>query len=370
MSSPAITPFQRHSGKLAIFVWVMNHLGAVFLPPRNREVLPKDQIRTLAVAKTDHLGDLLTITPVLAAIRRELPSSHLILVVGKWNAALARELLAQGLCSEVVIYSPWGLNRGTPLLRSLWEDAVSFIQARAQLRRRDVDLYLDLRVRSFNSFLLGRMAGAHIVAGFSGREFSTILDLPLINDTGKPLGQLFLDSLLPLGLAGGTYEGPCFHCRQATDFVRDLRQSFPNYAIVHGVSVDRGRVIPSETLLLALNSLPPGQPVLLLGSAKEKAAYDALPLAAHPHWVNLAGKTTLDDLFGLAESARAAIVSDSFVAHLCLAFRVPAVILMVAETSQRNSFPADPPQCAFVDVANPDKVCAAVQVMVSGAVFG
>lgn len=68
-------------------------------------------------------------------------------------------------------------------------------------------------------------------------------------------------------------------------------------------------------------------PVLLLGSGKEAALCEVISLAAPGRCVNLAGKTSLPQAFGMIAAARSVVSNDSGLMHVAAAFGVPQVAI-------------------------------------------
>lgn len=68
-----------------------------------------------------------------------------------------------------------------------------------------------------------------------------------------------------------------------------------------------------------------GQPVVLLGSAKEAPLCDEIARPVPDRCVNLAGKTSLCEAFALIAGAHAVVSNDSGLMHVAAAFGVPQV---------------------------------------------
>jgi heptosyltransferase II len=84
-----------------------------------------------------------------------------------------------------------------------------------------------------------------------------------------------------------------------------------------------------------------GRPVLLLGSAKEAPACEAIAADAGPVCRSLAGRTRLDEAFALVADAHEMVSNDSGLMHVAAAFGVPQVALF-GSTSPHHTPPRNP----------------------------
>jgi heptosyltransferase-2 len=84
-----------------------------------------------------------------------------------------------------------------------------------------------------------------------------------------------------------------------------------------------------------------GQPVLLLGSAKEAALCDSIAAAAPGACRVLAGKTSLLDAMALIGAARGLVSNDSGLMHVAAAFGLPQVAVF-GSTSPEHTPPLNP----------------------------
>jgi heptosyltransferase-2 len=81
--------------------------------------------------------------------------------------------------------------------------------------------------------------------------------------------------------------------------------------------------------------------VLLLGSAKEAAACEAIAATAGPACRSLAGRTRLDEAFALIADAHEMVSNDSGLMHVAAAFGVPQIALF-GSTSPHHTPPRNP----------------------------
>ncbi len=77
-------------------------------------------------------------------------------------------------------------------------------------------------------------------------------------------------------------------------------------------------------------------PAVLLGSGKEAALCEEISMAAPGRCVNLAGKTDLQQAFGLIAAARSVLSNDSGLMHVAAAFGVPQVAIFGSSSPQHT----------------------------------
>lgn len=150
-----------------------------FVPERTRvEIAPRgaSDIRRIFVIKPDHLGDLVMSLSALQRLRELFPEAHVTLLVGSWNAEMARSL---GLADEVIGFDVFPRNSS--------EEEVD-VAGRAALFRAAVtgrfDLAIDLRCDTDTRALL-RLVDAPVRAGIGTRAQFPFLDIFLPLDFNR-----------------------------------------------------------------------------------------------------------------------------------------------------------------------------------------
>jgi ADP-heptose:LPS heptosyltransferase len=103
-----------------------------------RKKLPDDQPRILLV-RPDHLGDLVMTTPVLQALRAQLPHAHIAMMVGPWSS----EVVARHPAIDQLITCPFpGFRRAAQKPLAPY---TLLLETARQLRRDHYDLAINLR---------------------------------------------------------------------------------------------------------------------------------------------------------------------------------------------------------------------------------
>lgn len=148
-----------------------------FEPQRTRieSAVPRPREHILLL-KLDHLGDFIMGLPALQKARAAFPNSHITLVVGSWNAAMANDL---GIADRVIVFDIFPRNSS--------EESVD-VAARATLLKTAIDDYydivIDLRTDPDTRFLL-RDLKAGVKAGLGTYAEFPFLDIFLPIDATR-----------------------------------------------------------------------------------------------------------------------------------------------------------------------------------------
>ncbi len=154
-----------------------NPKTSLFFPPQTRsEALVTGDVRRIVALKLDHLGDFLLGLAALRRLRDHFPDAIVTLVVGSWNAALAREC---GLADEVIAFDAFPRNAGEEQA-DVWGQRALFAQ---QISDR-YDLAIDLRSDPDTRALL-QCCDARIRAGLGTSKAFPFLDIFLPIDLNR-----------------------------------------------------------------------------------------------------------------------------------------------------------------------------------------
>jgi ADP-heptose:LPS heptosyltransferase len=317
---------------------------AIILPffKKVRHCLPsKEAITEICVCKLDHLGDLLMLTPFLEAVRRSLPEAKVTLVVGSWCRELADILRRAGLIDYLVCYTPFSLNkaRANRFMRVI-KSCIEFVPAMRLLRKRRLDLFVDMRPYFPCAWLLAVLSGAKLRAGFGLRGMADTFHIIVPFSMSKRLGQLYLDALPSLTGAGLIYRKPILPSMQQQFAPANAFRLPSQYLAVQLSSRERVRNITSSLWETILSSLASNFSIVLLGLADDQR-YPKLE--ARTDVLSLIGKTTVTDFLAIIEGSVGVVSVDSFAAHVGIAYSRPVAVLMVGPYSQQRSYPANNP---------------------------
>jgi ADP-heptose:LPS heptosyltransferase len=111
--------------------------GAFFAARRARK--PVSRAPRILLVRPDHLGDLLLATPVLDALKEQLPEAHITMMVGPWSS----EIVARHPAIDRLITCPFpGFQRAPQKALAPY---FLLVKAARQLRRQHYDLAINLR---------------------------------------------------------------------------------------------------------------------------------------------------------------------------------------------------------------------------------
>ena len=197
---------------------------------------------------------------------------------------------------------------------------------------------------SIKSALIPWLAGIPRRVGYRGEGRFGLLNQRLPNPPGRPPMVAFYSAL-----AGAD---PADDGRPRLSFGADTLQAATQAAGVQpgaywvfaaGAEYGPAKCWPAEHYAALARSLfaRHGQPVLLLGSAKEAALCEQISAAAPGACVVLAGKTALLEAMALIAAARGMVSNDSGLMHVAAAFGVPQAALF-GSTSPEHTPPLNP----------------------------
>jgi hypothetical protein len=140
-----------------------------FEPLRTRvETMAAGNVQRILLLKLDHLGDFVMGVPAMRAVRAHFPDAHITLVVGEWNAGLARRI---DIADELLIFEAFPRNTG-----EVGADIGARIGQFDALITGRYDLAIDLRTFGDTRILLRNVDAAH-KAGIGHRGTHPFLDI-------------------------------------------------------------------------------------------------------------------------------------------------------------------------------------------------
>ncbi|HYN88207.1 MAG TPA: hypothetical protein VER55_06740, partial [Ardenticatenaceae bacterium] len=129
---------------------------------------PADRLRVLLI-RPDHLGDVLFLTPALAALRRAQPAAHITALVGPWAEPVLRG--NPDLDGIEILAFPWFDRKRA---RTLVAPYVSLVRAAASLKGR-FDIAIVLRFDHWWGGWLAAAAGIHRRIGYATPQLAPFL---------------------------------------------------------------------------------------------------------------------------------------------------------------------------------------------------
>lgn len=301
-------------------------LRVATLPDRLRRQRTDRPSRVL-VFRMERVGDLLMARPGLRILRRQFPNAQIDLVVGSWNAPLAR------LLPEVddlhVLDLPW-IARGSPA-----SSARQMISAVRRWRHLRYDLGVNLE-GDIRSHLLLRASGARRRAGFAHAGGGPLLTLPVPHDPARHVAWNILTLVAAVAgcdvgeadLVVPRLELPAEAMAFAAKALDPLGPA-RRILVVHPSGGRRVKQWPPERLARAAADLARRTQALLVvtGSPADRAIVEVFRSALPPGTsaLDLTGRLDLVQLAAVLQRADLFLGCDSGPMHLAAAVGTPVL---------------------------------------------
>jgi ADP-heptose:LPS heptosyltransferase len=286
--------------------------------------------RVVVLRALPGLGDVLCAIPALRALRRNRPGAHVTVIADR--AAIPYWQRFEALVDRVVTFPGWpGLPERKPEIAR-----VPAFLAEIQAERYDIALQLHGDGRVVNPIVA--LLGARRSAGYyhpsepcpDARGWLPWRDgvsevrrgLRLLATLGLPDDDESLEFPVERGAVaqGGIVRSVFPSIRHAEDRVP--------VAIVHPGASTPSRRWPLERFARVADGLAElGMRIVLTGTASERSLTARLAGLMRCPSVDVAGRTTLDELAEMFRRSAIVVCNDTGVSHLAAALRVPSVVL-------------------------------------------
>lgn len=283
---------------------------------RRRAADPPARILLL---RLERIGDLLMALEAIEDVRQAAPHAAIDLVVGSWNAELARRI--PGLDRVETLDAAWlarGGGRGWPHL----------LDAAREWRARRYDLALNFEPDIRSNLLLAASRAAR-TAGFSTGGGRALLDVALPYDPRAHTtanARRLVAAMLPVPprAAAARLALTADDQRAAAAALAGRRRPFV------GMHVSGGRLVkqwpPERFAQLAARTVASLEATIVLtGSAADRPLVGDVARAVTPHALDLSGAMDLPALAALIERLDVLVTGDTGPMHLAAAVGTPVV---------------------------------------------
>lgn len=310
---------------------------------RNKRIVPSD-IKRILFVRTDHIGDVIMATPLLAMMHEQFPHATIDMLLGPWSAELFEH--DPRVRKVIRFVAPWH-DRGVPI-----QDPFVFLRKTQTLfrllRREKYDIALDSRGNFLDSWVAYR-SGAPIVAGSVGffYNMAVISNSPflthqtLYGDTLHYAGEQH--RRLAQTLSRETIEPKStalFPAKEACATIESLLATTPPESILvslHMSCGDESRRWPIEKFMELVKRLHAryGDTVwfFLIGGASDGKENEVFSHELHNTGItqvnNVAGKLSLPETAALLARMCVHIGNDSGPMHIADAVGTPVVALFI-----------------------------------------
>ena len=295
-------------------------LSAMARPFRQRR--PPHAPKRILILRLERIGDLLMTLPAIADVRAFAPAAAIDLVVGSWNADLARAI--DPVTRVVCLDASW-LAR-----EAAGSSVLPLIAAARGWRDAHYDLAINFEPDIRGNFVVAA-SGAAWTAGYRSGGGGPLLDVALdfdtrahTSDNARRLVATVFNSAIPAEQPP-TLVVPSQAHEQASRILMDAGQP------LIGVHVSGGRAIkqwPVERFGDVARRLAEqlGATIVLSGTATDRAMVQAVKQTLPPrHVIDVAGQADLLTLAGVIERLDLLVTGDTGPMHLAVAVGTPVV---------------------------------------------
>lgn len=279
--------------------------------------------RRVLVSNLGHIGDVLTLTPLLAALRADRRVAEVGLLIGPWCRPLTD--LAD-LADRVHVFAHWALDRSEAgRFTKLGRHAGALGPLIGELRAAEYDAAIDTYGWFGNAAGVLWAAGIPARAGLTSGGASTLYTHRVAFDPAEPIGanyarvaETLFDGLTPSrpALPGFTPDP------KAAAIARELRR----FVILHVGRSDPHKIWPRNAWeALGKRLKAAGYEVALTGVADEREA--TAPLAQAIGGRDLAGAVNLRGFATLIAAADGLVCVDTSAGHFAACFQTPSAVL-------------------------------------------
>ena len=294
-----------------------------------------EKIHNVLIRGTNWIGDVVMTFPAMAAVRETLPKARITVLVKPWVADLVRMHPA---VDEVMVYERPGRHDGLGGLLALARE----------LRQRNFDAAILLQ-NAIEATVIAWLAGIPIRAGYSTDARGLLLTHPVRRTPQIKTVHQSLYYLQMLKALGFRYSGTAVQLtpteQQNLSAERLLGQfgiagRRPIVGMAPGAAYGPAKRWFPERFATVADRLTKrfSCPVVLFGSAGDKAATGAVQSAAKSALIDISGRTNLSDAIALIARCDLFVTNDSGLMHVAGALGAPTVAIF-GSTNPQTTYP-------------------------------
>jgi ADP-heptose:LPS heptosyltransferase len=278
-------------------------------------------MRRIVVCKFKGLGSIIQASPMLAALKHRFPESEITFVTTPGNIAMLKKI------SDVDRIITVDDKSFLKLIPSLFRAMIRLIRLRA-------DVYIDLEIYSNFSTLVTLFSLARNRIGFYLRSSSFRMGIythMMYFNTGMAIAEVYLQ----IARLFGPLEQPAGLFPLYRNVADEAGAKAPEeaYLVINPNASDlrlerRWAAENFAELIRRCLQQFPGMKILLVGSPSERPYTEqVVAQIASPRVLNMAGRTSMDELIMLIRRARLMITNDTGPMHIAFACDTPAICL-------------------------------------------
>lgn len=276
----------------------------------------------IVICKFKGLGSIIQATPMIQALRETYPDAEITFLSTQSNATFLSKI---DVIDKVITVDD----------SSSWRLIASLSKAIFQMLRNRPEVYIDLEIYSNFSTLVTIATLAKNRIGFYLRSSSFRMGIythMMYYNTNVPISEVYLQIarlMNPSANSSGLF--PIFKSTADLALPKEIHNN--NYIVINPNASDlrierRWAGQKFKQLTEQILADYPEKKVVFIGAPSE-ASYvkEVLMDYAHPNLVNLAGKTTVDELIQLIYKAELVITNDTGPMHIAFACNTPTIAL-------------------------------------------
>ncbi|SAK90157.1 glycosyl transferase family protein [Caballeronia temeraria] len=289
-------------------------------------------IERIVIFRALQLGDMLCAVPALRALRRAYPRAHVVLVGLPWAASFVERYAH--LLDELIVF-PGAI--GFPEQDETDAHLPQFLQS---LRERDFDLAIQLHGSGGVANDIVERMGARANAGFlkPGEPMREGVFMHWPDDLPEPARYTALMRRLGIDAGDLSLEIPltAADARERDALTDECAIVYDRLVLVHPGAQLPSRRWPAERFGEVARALSKaGWQIAVTGSASEAPLTARVACDAGANAIDLAGRTSLGALAGIAGRARLVVCNDTGLSHVAAAMRAPSVVIASGSDTRR-----------------------------------
>lgn len=297
------------------FNFIVRALGQVLSIDHNLD----NEFKTIAISKFKGMGSILQATPMLSAIKRKHPNAEIIFISTKPNRTILEKI---DLIDTIVTVDDSSFSRFVITnIKSLW-----------LLMKKRPEVYFDLEIYSDYSTLFTLFSLSANRVGFYLRSSSFRMGIythMMFFNPRVPISQVYLQLTK---LIGCDDEGAELYPLMNSIDNRSKRDR--KYIVVNPNSSDLRleRRWPQKSFIELIQVILKGYPeydILLIGGKGDEVVYteEIAGACKNERVVNVAGKTSLDEVTAIINDATLMITNDTGPMHIAFCVKTAVVCL-------------------------------------------
>jgi ADP-heptose:LPS heptosyltransferase len=318
-------PYRARSGPLVAALRLLDAAGRA--APRRAATPPTDRPLRVLVANGGHLGDIVSLLPLLRRLDRHPRVGELGLLVGRWGVGV---LQATDLSARIHVLDHWALDRGPG---GRIGKAGRYLGQAATMPGVLAQHRYDVSIDTFSTFptthVLTWRAGIPMRIGFDSGGGGGWLTHPVAwRAEEAPVAQQQLALLRPLfGAAAPSALPAVYPGYRPAALPPDLGISGSGHVILHMGSGAASRDWDTEHWIWLARQLRAAGLEVAATGAPGREAEAAADVAERAGIVSLAGRLDWPQFVTVVAQSAAVVAVDTVIGHLAACFQAPTVVL-------------------------------------------